>query len=58
MNQLSEKKNGVEEEKHGSKIIKWTPFPTPPKNNVDYSKVDQASIRMTLFKIYPVYNPS
>jgi hypothetical protein len=56
LKELTEKKidKKGEEEKIGSKIIKWTPYPTPPKNTIDYSQIDQASINMKLSKIFPV----
>jgi hypothetical protein len=44
----------TEEEKIGSKIVQWTPFPTPPKNLIDFSKLESASQKMTSFKIFPV----
>lgn len=42
------------DEKKGPKVIQWTPFPTPPKNLIDYSKIDTASQKMTAAKIFPV----
>lgn len=44
----------TEEEKIGSKVIQWTPFPTPPKNLIDFTKLETASQKMTTFKIFPV----
>jgi len=44
----------TEEGKIGSKIVQWTPFPTPPKNLIDFSKLESASQKMTTFKIFPV----
>jgi len=54
INKLSGNKK-KEEEKIGSKIIQWTPFPNPLKNLVDFSKLESASQKMTTFKIFPVY---
>ena len=47
-------KKKTDEEKKGSKVIQWTPFPIPPKNLVDYSKIETASQKMTAAKIFPV----
>jgi len=55
LNKLSGNKK-TEEEKIGSKVIQWTPFPTPPKNLIDFSKLESASQKMTTFKIFPVNN--
>lgn len=44
----------TDEEKKGSKVIQWTPFTTPPKNLIDYSKIETASQKMTAAKIFPV----
>jgi hypothetical protein len=48
-----EKKADYEEEKKGNKIIKWTPYPTPPKINRDFRDVIPPP-KMTLGKTYPV----
>jgi hypothetical protein len=47
-------KKSTTEEKKGSKVIQWTPFPIPPKNLIDYSKIETASQKMTAAKIFPV----
>ena len=47
-------KKKTDEEKKGSKVIQWTPFPIPPKNLVDYTKIETASQKMTAAKIFPV----
>lgn len=52
MKELAERKTDKEEERKGNKLLKWTPFPAPPKNVPSYSG-DQASIRMTTFKVFP-----
>lgn len=52
MNKFSDKK--TEEEVKGQKVIQWTPFPTLPKNVIDFSKIEGASQKMTTLKIFPV----
>jgi hypothetical protein len=47
-------KKKTDEDKKGSKVIQWTPFPPPPKNLIDYTKVETASQKMTAAKIFPV----
>lgn len=56
MNEMTEKNNFYNSNinKLNLKQQEWTPFPTPTVNNIDYSKLEPASIRMTLFKNYPV----
>jgi hypothetical protein len=56
--ELTEKNNfyNVNANKGNINKQEWTPFPTPVPNNIDYSKHEPASIRMTLFKNYPVLN--
>lgn len=41
------------EERVGNQIVKWTPFPQSKNINIDYSKEDPVSIRMTMFKVFP-----
>ena len=52
---IPEKKPEKDEEKVGNKLIKWTPFPIPPKNLIDFSKIETASLRMTPYLSFPVY---
>jgi hypothetical protein len=47
-------KKPTTEEKKGSKVIQWTPFPIPTKNLIDYSKIETASQKMAAAKIFPV----
>ena len=47
-------KKHTTEEKKGSKVIQWTPFPVPPKIMIDYTKIETASQKMTAAKIFPV----
>ncbi len=51
MRELTEKKADYEEEKKGSKIIKWTPFPTPPQVNSNFSDI-QVTSKMQLVKTF------
>ena len=44
----------TDEEKRGPKVIQWTQFTIPPKNLIDYSKIETASQKMTAAKIFPV----
>ena len=56
MKEFTEKNNfyNVNDKKIDINKQEWTPFPTMKANNIDYSKLDPASIRMSLFKNYPV----
>jgi hypothetical protein len=54
LKELAVRKLDKEDERKGNKLIKWSPFPNPPKNYYDFSKMDSASVRMSLFRIYPV----
>lgn len=52
MNELKDK-SLLKEERKGNKIIKWTPFPVPPKEIPSFANVPQGNARMNILKSFP-----